>query len=167
MTRHMDEMGGKEWKGIEAMVERCDKSEKTREEAKVAAGGRRQQAMIRRALGMDEEETCVGLLSTGCGADALDRRYEKLIPLSHLYSHSLQRLHRHVVRIYTPVFKNLARLPETFRDGTQQQMLGTVWTKLTDGSAFKLVGKMVKSTMSVAQQLKEKIGRASCRERVS
>lgn len=35
-------------------------------------------------------------------------------------------------------------------------MLGTVWTKLTDGSAFDLVGKMVKSTMSVAQQLKER-----------
>lgn len=68
VTRHMDEMGGKEWKGIEAMVERCANCEKEREEKMVAAGGRRQQAMVRRALGVDEEETCVvPALSVGYG----------------------------------------------------------------------------------------------------
>lgn len=82
--------------------------------------------------------------------------YERLISLSSLYSTSLQRFHTHVLRIYTPLFKNLARLPETFRDGTQLQMANTLWTRLTDGSALALAERMRKSTVDVARQLRER-----------
>lgn len=82
--------------------------------------------------------------------------YEKLIDLSTLYSTSLQSIHRHVVKIYSPFFRNLARLPETFRDGTQLRMLDQVQTKLTDGSAFALVGRLYGSTVEVVKKLEEK-----------
>lgn len=86
----------------------------------------------------------------------LSHSYEKLISLSDLYSSNLQAFHRHCLRIYSPLFKNLARLPETFQDGTQKRMLETMWTKLSDGSAYALATRMVTSTIDVAKQLKQR-----------
>ncbi|ORY69266.1 hypothetical protein BCR35DRAFT_308054 [Leucosporidium creatinivorum] len=82
--------------------------------------------------------------------------YEHLIPLSSLYSSTLQRFHAHVLRIYTPGLTNLARLPSTFTDGTQQRMLETVWGRLSDGSAFALGKRLWDSTVSVAGTLLER-----------
>lgn len=76
--------------------------------------------------------------------------------LSELYSNSLRRFHTHLVRIYSPAIENLARLPETYRDGTQSRMVGTLWGKLTDGSAFELIGRMVQSTRDVAAELRKR-----------
>lgn len=62
VNAHLDEMGGEAWKGVEAMVERCEKKEKERQEAKEAVGGRLQQRQaraVRRALGMEESEEYV------------------------------------------------------------------------------------------------------------
>lgn len=81
---------------------------------------------------------------------------ERLISLSDAYSSGLQRLHAHLVRIYSPGLRNLARLPETFTDGTQAQMLETVQGRLTDGSAFRLLGRMWDSLGSVYGQLEER-----------
>lgn len=87
---------------------------------------------------------------------ALCSSYEKLIPLSSLYSNSLQRFHAHILRIYTPVFNNLARLPLTFTDGTQTRMIHTCYDKLTDGSAFKLAERLWDSTIRVVGTLYER-----------
>lgn len=86
----------------------------------------------------------------------LSHSYETLINLSHAWSSNMQGFHRHVHRIYSPAFKNLARLPETFRDGTQERILGQIYTKLSDGSAYALLERMVKSTIDVAKQLRER-----------
>lgn len=68
----------------------------------------------------------------------------------------MRRLHLHVLRIYTPGLRNLARLPEIYQDGTATQMLGTLQTRLTDGSAFTLVDRMWTATWDVAKQIKHK-----------
>jgi hypothetical protein len=81
---------------------------------------------------------------------------ERLISLSDAYSSTLQRLHAHLIRIYSPGLRNLARLPETFTDGTQTRMLDTVAGRLTDGSAVRLVGRMWDSLGSVRTQLEER-----------
>jgi len=86
----------------------------------------------------------------------LARSSETLISLSDAYSSSLQRLHAHLVRIYSPGLKNLARLPAIWTDGTARDMGDTVATRLGDGSAFRLVGRMWDSLASVQQQLEER-----------
>lgn len=105
-------------------------------------------------------------MSTLCDSSSLDlcsisvrilistmsNSYESIIDLSQLYSTSLQSVHRHFIKIYSPFFRNLQRLPETFRDGTQLKMLETVQTKLTDGSAFALVGRLAGSTVEVLKK---------------
>ena len=68
----------------------------------------------------------------------------------------MRRLHLHVLRIYTPGLKNLARLPDIYRDGTATHMLGTLQTKVTDGSAFTLIDRMWTATWNVAKQIKAK-----------
>lgn len=79
-----------------------------------------------------------------------------MINLSSLYSNSLRRFHTHLHRIYSPVYKNIVRLPETFRDGTQRQMVDTVYTRLTDGSALKLAERMYTSTVQVIKTFRER-----------
>jgi len=81
---------------------------------------------------------------------------ENLISLSDAYSSTLQRLHAHLVRIYSPGLRNLARVPEVWTDGTAATMVDTVATRLTDGSAFRLVGRMWDSLGSVHAQLEER-----------
>jgi uncharacterized membrane protein YgcG len=79
-----------------------------------------------------------------------------MVNLSTVYSNSLRRFHTHLHRIYSPVFNNLARLPTTFTDGTQEQMLRTIGTRLTDGSALKLAERMYNSTCEVVKTLRER-----------
>ena len=94
----------------------------------------------------------------GAPADAVCS-YERLINISELYSNTLRRFHRHVLRIYSPAFTNLARLPSTFTDGktiydsTQGKMVGHVYTKLTDGSALQLGRRLIESTTEVLKRL--------------
>jgi hypothetical protein len=61
VTRHMEEMGGTNWKGLDAMIERCEKGDKQREENNNVLGrrGRREQRNVRLALGFpDEPDEC-------------------------------------------------------------------------------------------------------------
>ncbi|GAA6006664.1 hypothetical protein JCM10207_005011 [Rhodosporidiobolus poonsookiae] len=125
------------WDTVARIEARCAKLEAER-----ALPGKREERMLRRAMGLDEDDS------------------ERLISLSTAYSTSIQRLHAHILRIYTPVFKQLARLPSTFTDGTQLQMLDTVTTRLTDGSAFRFAGRLVESFGTVRGQLDERRKRA-------
>lgn len=78
-----------------------------------------------------------------------------------MYTNSLRRFHRHILRIYSPAFKNLARLPSTFTDGTtiydstQGKMVGTIYGKMTDGSGLKLAVRMFESTAVVLKRLSQ------------
>ncbi|GAA5922111.1 uncharacterized protein JCM15063_003190 [Sporobolomyces koalae] len=81
---------------------------------------------------------------------------ESLTSLSTLYSTSLQRLHAHVLRIYTPLWTSLTLLPKTYTDGTQLELLSTCYTRLTNGSAFDLVGKLWTSLDKVNRELRER-----------
>ncbi|BGP21572.1 hypothetical protein JCM10295v2_000447 [Rhodotorula toruloides] len=121
------------WGTIQRIEERCAKTE-----AEQMLPGKREEVMLRRAMGFEPDGT------------------ERLVSLSNAFSDSLQRFHAHIVRIYSPGLRNLARLPQTFTDGTQTQMLDTVTTRLTDGSAFRLLGRMWESLGSVSAQLEER-----------
>lgn len=79
---------------------------------------------------------------------------ERLIPLSELWSTSCRRLHLHVMRIYSPGLRNLARLPDIYADGTALRMVEQLKTKATDGSAFTLVDRMWQSLQTVTKELK-------------
>ncbi|GAA5997369.1 uncharacterized protein JCM10292_000211 [Rhodotorula paludigena] len=130
------------WDTIRRIEERCEKKAAER-----LLPGKREEAMIRRAMGLEEESS------------------EKLISLSDVYSSTLQRLHAHLVRIYSPGLRNLARLPQVWTDGTTTQMLDTVQTRLTDGSAFRLYDRLRDSLGSVRGQLEERRKRREERER--
>ncbi|GAA5856327.1 hypothetical protein JCM8547_000869 [Rhodosporidiobolus lusitaniae] len=121
------------WETIARIEERCERSE-----AMARPPGKREEQLMRKAMGLDEDDS------------------ERLISLSTLYSVSLQRFHAHILRIYTPFFTQLSRLPQTFTDGTQLQMLETVTTRLTDGSAFTLAGRLWESFNTVQRQLAER-----------
>ncbi|GAA6032019.1 hypothetical protein JCM8097_003390 [Rhodosporidiobolus ruineniae] len=126
------------WDTIARIEERCEKLE-----AQNMLPGKREERLLKKAMGLDEDDS------------------ERLISLSTAYYSSLQRLHAHVLRIYTPAFKQLARLPSTFTDGTQLQMLQTLGTRFTDGSAFNLAGRLYESFWNVQKQLEERRRRAS------
>ena len=81
---------------------------------------------------------------------------ESLTSISSLYSTTLQRFHSHLLRIYSPLITSLTILPKTFQDGTQSELLSTVFGRLTDGSAFVLGERMVNSLGKVGQELKER-----------
>ncbi|GAA5945035.1 hypothetical protein JCM3775_004267 [Rhodotorula graminis] len=121
------------WDTMRRIEERVAK-----QEADKVLPGKREERMLRRAMGFEDDSS------------------ETLISLSDAYSSSLQRLHVHLVRIYSPGLKNLARLPAIWTDGTARDMCDTVTTRLGDGSAFKLVGRMWDSLGSVQQQLEER-----------
>ncbi|TKA52738.1 hypothetical protein B0A53_04191 [Rhodotorula sp. CCFEE 5036] len=121
------------WDMLQRIEDRVEKAEAER-----ALPGKREEELMRRALGFEPKDS------------------ERLISLSDAYSSTLQRLHAHLIRIYSPGLRNLARLPETFTDGTQTRMLDTVAGRLTDGSAFRLVGRMWDSLGSVRTQLEER-----------
>ncbi|GAA5903315.1 hypothetical protein JCM8208_002272 [Rhodotorula glutinis] len=121
------------WDTMRRIEERVEK-----QEADKLLPGKREERMLRRAMGFEDDSS------------------ESLISLSDAYSSSLQRLHAHLVRIYSPGLKNLARLPAIWTDGTARDMCDTVTTRLGDGSAFKLVGRMWGSLSSVQQQLEER-----------
>ncbi|GAA5981448.1 hypothetical protein JCM10908_004112 [Rhodotorula pacifica] len=121
------------WDMLKRIEDRVEKAEAERLQP-----GKREEEMMRRALGFEPKDS------------------ERLISLSDAYSSGLQRLHAHFVRIYSPGLRNLARLPETFTDGTQKQMLETVTGRLTDGSAFGLVGRLWESLGNVHTQLEER-----------
>ncbi|GAA5878199.1 hypothetical protein JCM3774_005840 [Rhodotorula dairenensis] len=121
------------WGMLKRIEDRVEKAEAER-----AQPGKREEELMRRALGFEPKDS------------------ERLISLSDAYSSGLQRLHAHVVRIYSPGVRNLARLPETFTDGTQRQMLDTVAGRLTDGSAFRLVARLWDSLGTVHAQLEER-----------
>ncbi|GAA5838522.1 hypothetical protein JCM9279_003271 [Rhodotorula babjevae] len=126
------------WDTMRRIEERVEK-----QEADKLLPGKREERMLRRAMGFEDDSS------------------ESLISLSDAYSSSLQRLHAHLVRIYSPGLKNLARLPTIWTDGTARDMCDTVTTRLGDGSAFKLVGRMWDSLGSVQQQLEERRRRRS------
>ncbi|BGP12527.1 hypothetical protein JCM10213_007629 [Rhodosporidiobolus nylandii] len=132
------------WDTIGRIEERCE-----RLEAEKMLPGKREEQLLRRALGLDEDDS------------------ERLISLSDYWSTSLRRLHAHILRIYTPAFTQLARLPSTFTDGTQLQMLDTVTTRLTDGSAYNLAGRLYQSFWTVQEQLGERRKRRIEQERNS
>ncbi|GAA5844987.1 hypothetical protein JCM11251_003172 [Rhodosporidiobolus azoricus] len=121
------------WETIARIEERCEKSE-----AQKLLPGKREERIMKRAMGLDEDES------------------ERLISLSTTYTSTISRLHAHILRIYTPGLIQLARLPSTFTDGTQTQMLDTVYTRLTDGSAFKFAGRLYESFWNVQEQLGER-----------
>ncbi|GAA6056023.1 hypothetical protein JCM3770_002146 [Rhodotorula araucariae] len=121
------------WETISRIEDRVEK-----ERAEKLLPNKREEAMLRRAMGFDDESS------------------ESLISLSDAYSNTLQRLHAHTVRIYSPGLKNLARVPQVWTDGTATQMLDTVTTRLTDGSAFKLAGRLWDSLGNVHGQLEER-----------
>ncbi|GAA5866402.1 hypothetical protein JCM1840_001304 [Sporobolomyces johnsonii] len=123
------------WRVIRQIEARCEAAQQEREQP-----GRREHEAMKRALGIVEDE----------------QNSERLIHLSTLYSTTLQRLHAHTLRIYTPVFSALARLPSTYTDGTQARMLDTVLTRLTDGSGFALAGRMWESLGTVHKELEER-----------
>lgn len=144
VAAHMREMGPEGWKGIQSIADRCNAVQEKRNE--LSGRARREQSRLRRVLGVDDT----------------DDDTERLINLSDLYSGTLRTVHKHFVRIYSPGFTNFARLPSTFTDytppqtiadSTQGKMVGTVYTKLTDGSALALGTRMVKSTIEVIQRL--------------
>ncbi|SCV68591.1 BQ2448_712 [Microbotryum intermedium] len=137
VNRHLQESGGPPDSriSIEDLAERC-------EQGRIARATERKQMAVQRALGM---------------VDPIEfDEYEKLVSLSDAWSHSLQRLHLHVHRIYSPGLRNLARLPEVWTDGTAAKMLERCKETLTDGSAFKLVGRMYESTIRVWGVLEER-----------
>jgi hypothetical protein len=151
------------WGTIRRIEERCAKAEAER-----MLPGKREENMLRRAMGF-EPEGCVAFVVFVLQALRLNdasvvasitrlnaRRSERIVSLSDAFSDTLQRFHAHIVRIYSPGLRNLARLPQTFTDGTQAQMLDTVTTRLTDGSAFRLLGRMWESLGSVSAQLEER-----------
>ncbi|GAA5897455.1 hypothetical protein JCM6882_001891 [Rhodosporidiobolus microsporus] len=121
------------WGTIARIEERCERSE-----AQKMLPGKREEQVMRRAMGLDEDDS------------------ERLISLSSAYTSSLSRLHAHIIRIYSPGLNQLARLPSTFTDGTQAQMLDTVYTRLTDGSAFKFAGRLYDSFWTVQGQFAER-----------
>lgn len=57
VIKHMNEMGGVGWKGVSAMIERCEAGDKAREEKNTVLGrrGRKEQRNIRLALGFPDE----------------------------------------------------------------------------------------------------------------
>lgn len=157
IAAHVVEMGGKGWQGIAAIEERCA-AKHSALEAIEEDPKQRDERRMKRAMGLEDAEECAPCATSPLQnlADHRARRSESLVHLSELYSTSLRRLHAHVVRIYSPAFANLARLPETFRDGTQARMVETLWGRLTDGSAFALVGRMVQSTRDVTAELRKR-----------
>ncbi|SCZ90613.1 BZ3500_MvSof-1268-A1-R1_Chr1-3g02100 [Microbotryum saponariae] len=137
VNRHLQESGGPAESriSIEDLAERC-------EQGQMARAAERKQRAVQRALGM---------------VDPIEfDEYEKLISLSEVWSHSLQRLHLHVHRIYSPGWRNLARVPEVWTDGTASKMLERCKETLSDGSAFNLVGRMYESTIRVLGELEER-----------
>ncbi|KAM0755434.1 hypothetical protein T439DRAFT_320122 [Meredithblackwellia eburnea MCA 4105] len=126
IARHMIEMGT-EWKGIESIQQRI----KENEAAAHKSAKEDYEERMRKALNGQEDET------------------ETLYHLSASWSNTFTRFENHLVRIYGPGFRALARLPSTFTDGTQSQMLDLVVGKLTDGSAFTLLGRMSGSLREV------------------
>ncbi|BGP44579.1 hypothetical protein JCM10450v2_000393 [Rhodotorula kratochvilovae] len=121
------------WETIRRIEDRVEK-----QKAEKLLPAKREEVILRRAMGFEDDSS------------------ESLISLSDAYSNSLQRLHAHIVRIYSPGLKNLARLPQIWTDGTQAQMFETVTTRLTDGSAFTLVGRLWDSLGNVHGQLEER-----------
>ncbi|TNY18061.1 hypothetical protein DMC30DRAFT_333387, partial [Rhodotorula diobovata] len=121
------------WETIQRIEDRVEK-----QEADKLLPGKREERILRRAMGFEDDSS------------------ENLISLSDAYSSTLQRLHAHLVRIYSPGLRNLARVPEVWTDGTAATMVDTVATRLTDGSAFRLVGRMWDSLGSVHAQLEER-----------
>ncbi|KAL8281504.1 hypothetical protein RQP46_006188 [Phenoliferia psychrophenolica] len=105
---------------IKSIEERCEKQKEAMEK-EADDPVLKDQKRMKRAMGLQDAEES-----------------ESLTHLSTLYSTTLRRFHTHLVRIYSPALNNLARLPSTFSDGTQKEMLGTVWGKLSDGSHLSL-----------------------------
>ncbi|GAA5896274.1 uncharacterized protein JCM6883_006856 [Sporobolomyces salmoneus] len=126
------------WKMIRTIEKRCQEK---KEEDQLP--GKREERQIKKALGVVD----------------LNENSESLTSLSTLYSTSLQRLHSHVLRIYSPLFTSLSLLPKTYTDGTQSELLSTVYTRLTDGSAFVLGERMVDALGKVSGELKERRAR--------
>ncbi|GAA6062292.1 hypothetical protein JCM10212_004380 [Sporobolomyces blumeae] len=123
------------WKMIETIEKRI---EKQKEEDNVP--GRKEEKRIKRALGIVD----------------LNESSESLTSLSDLYTTSLQRFHSHILRIYTPLLTSLEKLPQTYTDGTQLDLLKTCWTRVTDGSGFVLAGRMWEALGRVSGELSER-----------
>ncbi|GAA6014824.1 hypothetical protein JCM11491_002129 [Sporobolomyces phaffii] len=150
VERHFDEMGDlsqlekleddandgvNSWKMITRIETRCrDEQEQS------LLPGKREERQIKKSLGIID----------------LNQNSESLTSLSALYSTSLQRLHAHVLRIYSPLLTSLSLLPKTYTDGTQTELLSTIFTRLTDGSAFVLGERMVGALGRVSGELKER-----------
>ena len=105
---------------------------------------------IASSLGLD------GAGQLGAHVDFNREPRERVYPLSALWSDTWRRAHRHILRIYSPVFRNLARLPETYTDGTQERMAKQMYEKFTDGSALRLLESMAQSLGRVVKFIEQR-----------
>ncbi|GAA5994666.1 hypothetical protein JCM5350_000370 [Sporobolomyces pararoseus] len=144
VERHFKEMGNVEeggegevnsWKMISKIEKRIKEQQELNDTPE-----KKQERQIKRALKVVD----------------LNENSESLTSISSLYSTTLQRFHSHLLRIYSPLITSLTILPKTFQDGTQSELLSTVFGRLTDGSAFVLGERMVNSLGKVGQELKER-----------